>query len=116
MIDLISRDDLYHDMTIKRLELHEKGISWSEFCRGFGFAMEFVKQAPSAQPEWKWTPVSERLPEVGQRVLITHKGGVSFGWHNGSYFERGASTYHRKLETVVAWMPLPEPANIGDGK
>ena len=53
MSDLISRDDLYHNMTMKRLELHEKGLSWNEFCRGFGFAMEFVKQAPSAEPERK---------------------------------------------------------------
>lgn len=51
MSDLISRDDLYHDMTMKRLELHEKGLSWNEFCRGFGFAMEFVKQAPPAELE-----------------------------------------------------------------
>ena len=49
--DLISRDDLYHEMTMKRLELHEKGLSWNEFCRGFGFAMEFVKQAASAETE-----------------------------------------------------------------
>ena len=59
MSDLINRDDLYHDMTMKRLELHEKGLSWNEFCRGFGFAMEFVKQAPSAEPErktGKWKP------------------------------------------------------------
>ena len=53
MSDLINRNDLYHDMTIKRFELHEKGHSWNEFCRGFGFAMEFVKQAPSAEPERK---------------------------------------------------------------
>lgn len=62
MSDLISREDLYHDMTMKRLELHEKGLSWNEFCRGFGFAMEFVKQAPSAEPERKkgeWIPHPE---------------------------------------------------------
>ena len=57
----------------------------------------------------KWIPVTEALPEDGERVLITHKGGVSFGWHNGSYWERGAPTNHRPLETVIAWMPLPEP-------
>lgn len=57
----------------------------------------------------KWIPVTERLPEDGERVLITHKGGVSFGWYNGSHWERGASTNHRPLQTVIAWMPLPEP-------
>lgn len=110
MSDLISRNYLYHEMNMKRLELHEKGLSWNEFCRGFGFAMEFVKDAPSIEPEWRWIPVTESLPEDGERVLITHKGGVSFGWYNGSYWERGAPMNHRPLQTVIAWMPLPEPA------
>ena len=109
MSDLISRDDLYHDMTIKHLELYEKDLSWSEFIRRFNFAMEFVKNLPSIEPEQKWIPVTESLPEDGERVLITHKGGVSFGWYNGSHWERGASTNHRPLQTVIAWMRLPEP-------
>ena len=53
MNDLISREDLYHDMNMKRLELHEKGLSWNEFCRGFSFAMEFIKQAPIAEQDRK---------------------------------------------------------------
>ena len=58
---------------------------------------------------FEWIPCSERLPNEGITVLVTHKGGVSTAWHNGRYWERGASTNHRKLQTVVAWMPLPEP-------
>ena len=108
MSDLIDRQELYHEMTVKSMELFEKGLVWHEFRRGFDFAMEFVQEAPSTEPEQKWIPVTERLPKDGERVLITHRGGVSFGWYNGSYWERGAPTNHRPLETVIAWMPLPE--------
>ena len=108
MTDLIDRENLYQDMAEKNTELNDKGLSWTEFRRGFAFAMEFVKNAPSIEPEWRWIPVTESLPEDGERVLITHKGGVSFGWYNGSYWERGAPTNHRPLQTVIAWMPLPE--------
>ena len=69
---------------------------------------KLIQTLPSAEPEWKWIPVNERLPEDSETVLITHKGGVSFGWYNGSYWERGASTKHKPLQTVIAWMPLPE--------
>ena len=71
---------------------------------------ERLDALPSARPEQRWIPVKESLPEDGERVLITLKGGVSFGWYNGSYWERGAPTNHRPLQTVIAWMPLPEPA------
>ena len=51
MSDLISRQELYHEMTVKSMELFEKGLAWHEFRRGFNFAMEFVQEAPSAEPE-----------------------------------------------------------------
>ena len=65
------------------------------------------------QPEQQWIPCNERLPEDSSPVLITHRGGVSYGWYNGRYFERGANTNHRKLQTVIAWMPLPVPYQRG---
>ena len=56
-----------------------------------------------------WIPVTERFPDNSRNVLITSRGGVSMAWYNGSYFEKGANTHHRKMQTVTAWCELPEP-------
>ena len=67
-----------------------------------------LQKVPPVTPKQPgWIPCSERLPNPGETVLVTHKSGVSFAWHNGKYWERGASTNHREMRTVVAWMPLP---------
>jgi len=69
---------------------------------------EAIINAEPCQPELHWIPVTERLPDNSRNVLITSKGGVSMAWYNGSYFEKGASTHHRKMKTVTAWRELPE--------
>ena len=88
-------------------------------------AMELLKEQPKQrffvdsdgkitplpiQPQW--IRVEDRLPENSDTVLITHKGGVSFGWYNGRYWERGASTKHREIRTVSHWMPLPKAPEV----
>lgn len=70
-----------------------------------GGAFDVLSNEPSAQPEQRWTPVTERLPEPPSFCLVTTDGShndvidialfMSDGWH--------------KASTILAWMPLPKP-------
>lgn len=66
-----------------------------------------TKELPSAL---RWIPVSERLPKLGEKVLVSTKNTVftqvfkciygtpdRWGWE------------HNSIKKVTAWMPLPEP-------
>ena len=84
-----------------------------------GWALnETLDQAADAIEELtaqtRWIPVTERLPVNTKSVLIVHRGGVSTGWYNGRYWERGASTNHRPIQTITHWRPLPEPPKEGE--
>ena len=57
-----------------------------------------IKSIPSAQPEQRWIPCSERLPKPYEYCLwTTVEGNVVYHHCDG-----GFSKY-------TAWMPLPEP-------
>lgn len=62
------------------------------------------------QPEQKWILVSERLPKLGEKVLVSTKNTVftqvfkciygtpdRWGWE------------HNSIKKVTAWMPSPKP-------
>ena len=85
---------------------------------GTGTALKALKALPSAQPEQRWFPCSERLPEVGKDVMVCYdfKGhrsvliGVLYGdekFHG--YDDEYLTPEGRKYRKAVAWMPLPEP-------
>ena len=75
MGDLISRQDALDaiscDITITGKQNAEVV---AETIASFG---DRIKALPSVQPETRWIPVSERLPEDGERVLVTHLGGLN---------------------------------------
>ena len=70
-------------------------------------AIDAIRGLPSAQPEQRWIPVSERMPEPRVDVWCNSDMGQMVG-----YYDEYAETWYGRdyLELIVtAWMPLPEP-------
>ena len=68
-----------------------------------------IKGMPSVQQAQKWIPVSERLPEDSERVLVTYGNVVIMAtWDlmRYSFYDAGASL---DKDFVYAWMPSPQP-------
>lgn len=57
------------------------------------------------EPKTRWIPVSERLPDIGQRVLVTTETLDNGKMVTGTYYDR----YGFVCGNVLAWMPLPKP-------
>ena len=64
-----------------------------------------IKNLPSIQPEQRWIPVTERLPEKSGYYLAT----VDIGWKivDVIFFNNGSGFL--MANTVKAWKPTPEP-------
>lgn len=88
---------------------------------------ESFDELPSAQPEPKWIPCSERLPRDSSKKIVTFTSGyvstASFVLREKIYCGRmlvsSRENFWQVLEEdeeegeVVAWMPLPEPYKDG---
>lgn len=93
------------------VELSEHPMMHAIFRPAIQKVIETISELEE-NPEPHWIPVTERLPDDSRNVLITSRCGVSMAWYNGSYFEKGANTHHRKMQTVTAWCELPEPYKV----
>ena len=72
---------------------------------GLETAMDIISELPPAEPEsTQWIPVTERLPEVKQRVIVQYADGCI-------EIKRCIDAGHLQCfyARAVAWMPLPEP-------
>ena len=59
-----------------------------------------------AEPERRWTPVTEALPEEDKDVLLLMaEGEMAVGQRRGVNYWDG----YRRRAVIVAWMSLPEP-------
>ena len=66
------------------------------------------------QGERRWIPVTERMPEIGQKCLIANREIVVRGWlRPDGVWKTWVSSDELwskfSLHTPTHWMPLPEP-------
>ena len=65
----------------------------------------------------EWIPVTERLPEKGQEVLVfdTRENWTGFAWlRPDETWTILGFDFHFDLGEVTHWMPLPEPPKGGN--
>ena len=111
MNDLIRREDAL-DAIQKRADKIDS--VYSAFWEGLIIARDAVKNVPSAEPEPKWTPVTEALPEDMDRILVTivrsdgEKRVRSGDYYKGYFMMDNGDTWNGTDKEVIAWMPLPE--------
>ena len=59
----------------------------------------------------EWIPVKDRLPEIKEKVLVTHRSGVTiaslYDSESQIWIANGGKSH--RLKTVTAWQKLPEP-------
>ena len=71
------------------------------------------------QGERRWIPVTERMPEIGQKCLIANREIVVRGWlRPDGVWKIGVSSDELwskfSLHTPTHWMPMPEPPKEED--
>ena len=81
--------------------------------------IDALMQLPLAQPEQpeqRWIPCSERLPEIDELVLVTDdSGGVkTVDVDRCGQYECSEKRFWYYTQNVVAWMPLPDPWKEGE--
>ena len=63
-----------------------------------------VSNLKDALPDW--IPVEDKLPDDGEKVLVTYRLGVTAASYMGNKMWQSGN---RKLKSVTAWQKLPEP-------
>ena len=117
MDDLIDRQAEIDAMA----ELQGRASTKAEL-KGISKAWKRIKKLPSAQPEQRWIPCSERLPEDDTLMLVNYIDNrpaamdIWIGWHEmeNVWYIDGEEHSRECGNEVIAWMPLPEPYKVDE--
>lgn len=89
-------------------DLISRKAALSEIGRSLfvGEAYRKVRQIPIEKSEQRWIPVTQRLPEKGQKCLVSDRGCIAIDVFLG---RGGVYNWQFYLRDYEAWMPMPEP-------
>lgn len=125
----IDADSFERDLKEKLLPLLVEKYGKEEAMKGLHFSLQdcisnIQGQPTITQSEQRWIPVTERLPEENEYVLLCNRelepdeeagySRMAVGWLEDRKFCCWDDRAARK--EFVAWMPLPEPYKEGEQK
>ena len=110
-----------HFMYLQRLK-HDEGNGCKKYEQaGINWCLNTLNELPTYsfpdREKGEWIPVSERLPETHQDILLELRSGemlTGFKAETEPYFYcHGADGCYIEPQNVLAWQPLPEPYKKG---
>lgn len=124
MDDLISRQDAIEALEeqldyLRMLNKNENPTAEGKWY-GVNWARNTIADLPSAQPEQRWIPCSERLPDKIGFYLCTMHYAIPpyhmFHPENDIYVDDiSVQKFDGKfIDSAIAWMPLPELYKKGE--
>ena len=118
MIDADALEELFREIISGIAKRPDMNGNMEHMIRASAMVIEMIKDAPTIEPETKWIPCSERLPEETEaRYWVCTDGGYQCQcrWTNDVFGLGEGDTWTWKIfdipqySKVIAWMPLPEP-------
>lgn len=102
MNDLISRQETIDYFVTNVGWVNDDGYEVEDSDELREIWTDLVNGVPSAEPEHRWIPVTDRLPKENGDYLVTGRHGAvnKRKYEDGRWYGNWA---------VIAWMPLPEP-------
>ena len=87
-----------------------------EYC-DIADIIDIIERQPTIEPEHRWIPCSERLPDDDELMLVNYidnregAADIWIGWHEmeNVWYIDGVAHSREYGNEVIAWMPLPEP-------
>lgn len=99
-------------------------IGYGSYCLEYVFkwlSEEFEIVEPPTIEAQRWIPVTERLPEKGQKVLVLYRGLMETGHYckvgslnEYAFIQLLPENMAQIFQDVTHWMPLPEAPKDGD--
>lgn len=113
--------DICEDCVSRQAVFEEIPVLWNgkgdkDYC--METLRDFVSELPPVTPTKSWIPVSERLPEDYQRVLVTIVNYAGYKVVRVAEYNSGKKTFQIKENNerwkvgekgLLAWQPLPDP-------
>jgi len=120
LIDADALEELFREVIGSIAKRPEINGNLEHMIRASAMVVEMIKDAPTIEPQPRWIPCSERLPDDndykecmecldGAVWYFTENGAMGLGYYYESTKEWATTDDLKTDGKVVAWMPLPSP-------
>ena len=99
------------------MDLKPEEARFEEECKRYEQLAEWLTELKARREADRWIPVSERLPDTDNFVLVYDGSEMFVAWYSNNSMTEGWYSFDGNYDDstpITAWKPLPEPYKEND--